>query len=193
MQSMIKIVCRTKKKYDTTIKLFGFRSGLAYKMIPAILYYAFALFYIGTGIYGEIRYYRFEPVDVVLDILKYIFFFIMFFSPAIFLSDFKYRDNLPFFKKRDAVASATGLILVWMFCYFMANVNIYCMSDTYKQSQAEYSAYLNEQNTQETESPTAEEITTPEETTDSENITGKKDGSILYAFDKNVVFIREVM
>lgn len=130
---------------DSRIKLFGFRSGQSYKMIPAILYYAFMLFYIVTGIYGEIKYYSFEPMDVILTIIKYIFFFILFFSPAIFLSDFKYRDSLPFFKKRSSGATITGLLIVWMFCYFMVNVNLYCMSDTWKQSRDDYNKYLIEQ------------------------------------------------
>ena len=48
--------------YDNgSVKLFGFRSGAVYKMVPAILYYAFMIFYIGTGIYGELSYYKFEP------------------------------------------------------------------------------------------------------------------------------------
>lgn len=133
------------RQSDGRIKLFGFRSGLSYKMIPAILYYAFVAFYIATGVYGEVKYYRFEPIDVVLMVIKYIFFFILFFSPAIFLSDFKYRDSLPFFKKRTKGAAITGLIIVWMFCYFMVNVNIYCMSDTWKKSRDDYSKYLIEQ------------------------------------------------
>lgn len=127
------------------IKLFGFRSGLSYKMIPAILYYVFMLFYISTGIYGEIKHYSFETMDIVLTIIKYIFFFILFFSPAIFLSDFKYRDSLPLFRKRTKSATITGLIIVWIFCYFMINVNIYCMSDTWKQSRDNYNKYLMEQ------------------------------------------------
>lgn len=130
---------------DDRIKLFGFRSGLSYKMIPAILYYLFMLFYIFTGIYGEIKYYSFEPMDIVLTIIKYIFFFILLFSPAIFLSDFKYRDSLPLFKKRTKSATITGLIIVWMFCLFMINVNIYCMSDTWKQSRDEHDKYLEQQ------------------------------------------------
>jgi hypothetical protein len=136
---------KSKNYNDGNIKLFGFRSGLAYKMIPAIFYYAFALFYIGSGIYGEIRYLSFTPIDVVLMIFKYIFWILIFFSPAIFLSDFKYRDSLPFFKKRETGSTLIGLILVWMFCYFMANVNIYCMSDTYKESLNEHQKWLEEQ------------------------------------------------
>lgn len=136
---------KQKASVGGNIKLFGFRSGLSYKMIPAIFYYAFAVFYIGTGIYGEIAYLKFEPIDVVLMIFKYIFWILIFFSPAIFLSDFKYRDSLPFFKKRTAGASLIGLILVWMFCYFMANVNIYCMSPTYKDSLEKHQIQLEEQ------------------------------------------------
>lgn len=128
-----------------SVKLFGFRSGLAYKMIPAILYYAFMLFYIGIGIYGEIKYYEFEPMDIVLMILKYIFFFVWFFSPAIFLSDFKYRDSLPFFKKRNAGSSLIGLIIVSMFCSFMTYVYKDCMSDTYKASVEAYAKVLEDQ------------------------------------------------
>ena len=60
--------------YDNgSVKLFGFRSGAVYKMVPAILYYAFMIFYIGTGIYGELSYYKFEPMDYVITVLKYIF------------------------------------------------------------------------------------------------------------------------
>jgi hypothetical protein len=136
---------------EDKIKLFGFRSGLSYKMIPAILYYAFMLFYIATGIYGEIKYYSFETMDVVLTVIKYIFFFILFFSPAIFLSDFKYRESLPFFKKRKTGATIIGLIIVWMFCYLMVNINIYCMSDTWKQSRDSYNQFLLEQQSKSTQ------------------------------------------
>lgn len=79
------------------IKVFGFRSGKSYKMIPALLYYAFMAFFIGASVYGELRYYEFETMDYVLMAYKYIFFAILFFSPLIFLSDFKYRQKLPFF------------------------------------------------------------------------------------------------
>lgn len=156
---------------DGRMKLFGFRSGLAYKMFPAIFYYAFALFYIGTGIYGEIRYLEFEPMDVLLTAFKYIFWIVIFFSPAIFLSDFKYRDSLPFFKKRQVGSSLIGLLIVWMFCYFMANVNIYCMSQTYRESLARHNESLvqeqqESQQKQESETTTLDEsVTKYEEST----------------------------
>ena len=132
--------------YDNgSVKLFGFRSGAVYKMVPAILYYAFMIFYIGTGIYGELSYYKFEPMDYVITILKYIFFIVWFFSPAIFLSNFKYRDSLPLFKKHDAGSSIIGIIIISLFCSFMTMVYKECMSDTYKKSVRAYDSYLKEQ------------------------------------------------
>nr|WP_302628430.1 hypothetical protein [uncultured Eubacterium sp.] len=124
------------------IKIFGFRTGAAYKMIPAILYYAFMAFYIVTGIYGELKYYSFETMDYVLMVFKYVFFIILFFSPLIFLSDFKYRDKLPLFKKRQLGSTIIGLLLVWMFCYFMTSVDLMCMSDTWKKSRDSYNEKL---------------------------------------------------
>lgn len=168
---------------DGRMKLFGFRSGLAYRMIPAILYYGFALIYLGTGIYGEIRYLEFEPADVVLMIFKYIFWILIFFSPAIFLSDFKYRDSLPFFKKREVGSTLIGLIIVWMFCYFMANVNIYCMSQTYKDSLAKHEEWLKEQQQQ-----TLKEMQ-ESGTTQDESITIDEEATVSYNTVKNIIHI----
>ena len=56
-----------------SIKVFGFRSGKSYKMIPALLYYASMAFFIASAIYGELRYYEFETMDYVLMVYKYIF------------------------------------------------------------------------------------------------------------------------
>lgn len=127
------------------VKVFGFRSGKSYKMIPAMLYYAFAIFYIGSAIYGEFTVLKFTPVDVVLNIFKYIFISIIAFSPLIFLSDFKYRDKIPFFKKHDAVASFTGMFILFICCTLMAELDLYCMSDTYKKSVIQYEETLKEE------------------------------------------------
>ena len=160
------------------IKIFGFRSGAAYKMIPAILYYAFMAFYIFTGIYGELKFYKFEAMDYVLLIFRYSFFILLFYSPLIFLSDFSYRDRLPLFKKRKAGYTLMGLILIWMFCYFMTSVDLMCMSDTWKKSRDDYSRKLQierEKNLKEKESFTA---------SDGEKVT--------YDIQINKVFIGEV-
>ncbi len=129
---------------EETVKLFGFRSGKAYKIIPAFFYYIAAAIYIGWGIYGEIAHFEFEAYDVILTVMKYVFWFVLFYSPAIFLSDFGYRDSLPFFKKHETGSSIIGMILVCMICYLMAELDIYCMSQTYKDSMAAYEASYEE-------------------------------------------------
>lgn len=165
------------------VKLFGFRSGISYKMIPAMLYYAWMLFYVGIGIYGEIKYYKFEPIDMLLMVLKYIFFIIWFFSPAIFLSDFKYRDSLPLFKRRNFASSLIGMILVSMFCFFMTFAYKACMSDTYYKSVQDYEKVLEqEQNKKQTN----------ENISETEKVTIGRKSDVLYDIDKNIVYT-EVM
>lgn len=165
------------------IKIFGFRSGKSYKMIPALLYYGFMALIIVSSVYGELRYYKFETMDYILMAYKYIFFTILFFSPLIFLSDFKYREKIPFFKKHTTSSSIIGLIIVWMFCYFIAEINIMCMSDTWVNSKNKYL----EQIRQEQEN-NLEEQNKKEETT----IEGKETKKISYNFQDNIVYIWEV-
>lgn len=160
------------------IKVFGFRSGKSYKMIPALLYYAFMAFFIGASVYGELRYYEFETMDYVLMAYKYIFFAILFFSPLIFLSEFKYREKLPLFKKHTTASSLMGIILVGTFCYFMAEVNVLCMSDTWIKSRDAYSKQLRQEQ---------EEAIKKQKEKESE--TTKK---VSYDFETNVVSIWEV-
>lgn len=125
-----------------SIKLFGFRSGASYKMILAILYYGLMLLIYVPSIINEIIHYDFTVTDVILDISKYLFIGIFLFSPVIFLSDFKYVDSLPFFKKKTFGSSLCGLIIVFMFCYFMWNVDIMCMSQKYNNSIKAYEAQI---------------------------------------------------
>lgn len=165
-----------------SVKIFGFRSGKSYKMIPALLYYAFMAFFIGASVYGELRYYKFEPMDYVLMAYKYIFFAILFFSPLIFLSDFKYREKLPLFKKRTAVSSLIGIMIVWMFCYFMAQVNVLCMSDTWVESRDAYTKQLKE----EQEKALKEQMSEEKETQETKEETTKE---ISYNSEKNIVYV----
>ncbi len=124
------------------VRLFGFRSGVSWKMMIAIFYYGLMLLIYVPSIVNEIIHYEFTAADVVLTISKYLFIGIFLFSPAIFLSDFKYVDSLPFFKKRNFGSCLCGLILVFMFCYFMWNVDIMVMSSQYKESVIKYEKYL---------------------------------------------------
>ena len=153
------------------VKLFGFRSGAVYKMMLASFYYLFAGLYIFSGIYGEIKYLTFEPMDIVLMVLKYIFWILLFFSPAIFLSDFEYRKSLPVFRNYQASSSLIGLLIVWMFCYFMANVNIYCMSPTYQESLRKYNEQLQLEMQKAGENTATDILQTTEEVSTTETVT----------------------
>lgn len=130
---------KDNSKYDIArMKLFGFRSGIAWKMIPALLYYVFAILFIGSSFIGEFREFTFEDADVVLCVLKYIFIIIIALGPAIFFSDFSYRDKLPLFKRRNIIGNTIGSIIVFIFSVFMIWTYQYCMSDTYKESANAY-------------------------------------------------------
>lgn len=165
------------------IKIFGFRSGKSYKMIPALLYYGFMALIIVSSVYGELRYYKFETMDYILMAYKYIFFTILFFSPLIFLSDFKYREKIPFFKKHTARSSIIGLIIVWMFCYFIAEINIMCMSDTWVNSKNKYLEQIRQEQEKKLEEQNKKEETTIEE---------KETKKVSYNFQDNIVYILEV-
>ena len=120
------------------VKVFGFRSGKSWKMIIAVLYYALAAFILVTSVINEFRYYKFEPIDVILVIIKYVFIFVFLFSPLIFLSDFKYTYNIPLFRNKERSKSAIGMIIVLGICYLMMELNILVGSNTYKNSRDEY-------------------------------------------------------
>ena len=126
------------RRNDGSVKLFGFRSGISYKMVLAFLYYAIMLITFVTSIVNEITYFSFEEVDIILFISKYIFIGLAVFSPAIFLSDFKYVEGLPLFKKKQLSSSIIGMVIVIAFSYFMWSVDIYAMSKTYKKSRDAY-------------------------------------------------------
>ncbi len=152
------------------IKVFGFRSGTSYKMIPAMLYYILAGIYVFSGIWGELKYFQFESMDYILFAFKYIFIIVLAYSPIIFLSDFKYIDSLPFFKKKQLGSTLIGLILVSMFCTFMIFVDKMCVSDTYIKSADAYYAQVMEKQSekleeQQTTSIDKSQITTNKETT----------------------------
>lgn len=149
---------------SSSIKLFGFRTGYAHRMLPAIAYYLIVTFTLITSIVNEVRYYQFTESDIILDVSKYLFIGIMLYSPALFLSDFKYVDSLPFFKKKKLGSSVIGLILVFCFCYFMWNVDIFCMSQKYKDSVEAYSIERQQQIEKQLEGENTESATKLETT-----------------------------
>lgn len=147
------------------VKVFGFRSGKIYKMLPAAIYYAIAAYYLIGGIYGEFANFQFEPIDYILNVLKYIFYIIMYFSPLIFLSDFKYTKSLPLFKNKTIGSSLIGLIIVIVFCLFMTMVNKMCLSETYYKSAEAYYETVEATSESKSETSVQNETSTIEETT----------------------------
>ncbi|MCR5736458.1 MAG: hypothetical protein K6G64_02265 [Eubacterium sp.] len=150
---------------DSPIKLFGFRSGLSYRMIPAMMYYLVVTAVFISSIVNELKHYSFTGADMVLFVSKYLFIGIALFSPAIFLSDFKYVEYLPLFKKKTVSSGLIGLLIVIIFSYFMWNVDLYCMSKEYKESVKAYQTEVQkdiEQMTLEQETKTDEEISMEE-------------------------------
>lgn len=136
---------RPKMKAAGNVKVFGFRSGSAWKMILALAYYITVSLIWFPSIYSEFTYLKFTGMDIILDIFKYAFIGIWLYAPLLFFSDFKYVDKLPMFKNKTFGQCLSGYILVFMFCYFMWNVDIMCMSDTYQQSYKEFSEQLQEE------------------------------------------------
>lgn len=158
-------------KYEIArMKLFGFRSGIAWKMIPALAYYIIVGVILFSSIIGEIHNFTFEDMDVLLTVLKYVFLIILLYSPAIFLSEFEYNKKIPIFNKQSTVIRAIAICCVILFSYFMIVVYQYCMSDTYKNSADEFYEQLDNEYQQqldeyekEMEEQESTEITTSEQ------------------------------
>lgn len=144
------------------VKVFGFRSGKSYKMIPAMLYYIIVALIIVPSIFGEFRFFEFEPIDYPCVVIKYVFITVGLFSPLIFLSDFNYVYKIPLFRKKEFGASLLGILIVTAFCYFMYNVEIYVASDTYKESRTIY--YIEN---------TKESVVTDKKKADSDTLKGR--------------------
>ena len=132
------------------------------------MYYMLVTTIYVVSIVNEIKYFQFSGADVFLMVSKYLFIGIALYSPAIFLSDFKYVDSLPFFKQKKVSSSLIGLILVTAFCYFMWSIDIYCMSKTYQQSVKAYQTQVQK----EMEQMTLEKETEPK--TKSEEMISKE-------------------
>ena len=131
-----------KAENRSNIKLFGYRSGKSYKIIIATFYYLLAIAFVLYSVIGETIHFKFEALDYVLMVSRYIFITIMALSPALFLSDFKYIEKIPFFNKKNAFDNVKGFILVFMICTFMYQMDIYVMTDTWKNSRDAYEATL---------------------------------------------------
>lgn len=101
-------VTKTTKKQGV---LLGFRSNKGWKKFLSILYLIFcgmlALSAFSGGRQGQVTMY-----DYVVDKVWRMTIVLLFLSPYIFLSNTKFRDVLPLFKRRNAGLSFVGMIIV---------------------------------------------------------------------------------
>ncbi len=103
----------TKFKKEKLVKLLGFRSGVPYKKILAVLYYLFCLLalvgavvtppFIEAGVRDQIVW-KISLLVIVVGLL----------TPAIFLSDTKLKKNLPFLNQDSFMGTIVGMGLVFI-------------------------------------------------------------------------------
>lgn len=102
-----------KFKNEKLVKLFGFRSGVPYKKILAVIYYLFCLLafvgavvtppFIEAGVRDGIVW-KISLLVIVAGML----------TPAIFLSDTKFKKKLPFLNQDSLMGSIVGMGLVFI-------------------------------------------------------------------------------
>jgi hypothetical protein len=112
-------------------RLLGFRTKRAWKMVAASVYYAVCgVLTVGAliasdGTPGDAR-------DVIIDLVGRLVIVLAFVSPAIALSDFRYRSRLPLFRRRKPLWSAAGLALVFVLLFTSFAVAQSLHSPSYK-------------------------------------------------------------
>ncbi len=111
--------------------LLGFRTNKTWKKIISISYLilcvAFAFFTIFEGRKGQITSY-----DYLINKISNMVLVFCSFCPYIFLSNTKFRDKLPLFKKHSIGASIGGLSIVFIALFIIYGVVDYAHSSEYK-------------------------------------------------------------
>lgn len=94
-----------------TGKLLGFRTNKIWKKIVSILYLIFCFIYL-LGVIGTEKYVNITNHDFIISQICDSLIFVIMITPYIFLSNTKFRNILPLFKKHSIGASTIGLIIV---------------------------------------------------------------------------------
>lgn len=119
------------KEQNNSKSLLGFRTNKTWKKIITISYLilcvAFAVFAIFEGRKGQITSY-----DYLINKISNIVLVFCSFCPYIFLSNTKFRDKLPLFKKHSIGASIGGLSIVFIALFIIYGVVDYAHSSEYK-------------------------------------------------------------
>ena len=107
-------------------KVWGFRSGVPWKKLVAVIYYAACLTFLIIGMTTP-PLIEAGPWDAFVVKVSTFVMFVWMLTPAIFLSDTILRDILPFFRDRIPMRSLVGLMIVFvLFQYlFMASESMH--------------------------------------------------------------------
>ncbi len=94
-----------------TGKLLGFRTNKIWKKIVSILYLIFCFIYL-LAVIGTEKYVNITNYDYLISQICDSLIFVIMITPYIFLSNTKFRNILPLFKKHSVGTSTIGLIIV---------------------------------------------------------------------------------
>ena len=101
-------------------KLFGFRSNKVWKKAVSIIYLVLCALYLVSLFEG--RYEKITVYDFLIDKLYSVVSLFLMLSPYIFLSNTKFRDKLPLFKKHKAGASIGGMAIILLALIILSGV-----------------------------------------------------------------------
>lgn len=127
-------------------KLLGFRSGVPWKKIVAVLYYTLCAVILISGLVTP-PLVACGTWDTVIVKISTCIIFMWLISPAIVLSDTDWRDRLPLFKDHISVRSLVGLMIVFVLCTYVFRLVESWHTEDYKEKfqtyiDASYQAFI---------------------------------------------------
>ncbi len=115
-------------------KLFGFKTNNKLKNIVALIYYVVVfLLFVGTIFIAPD--FKVGMFDLLLYKLSKFLIILIFILPPVFLSDFKFNLNIPFFKEKRPFYSLIGTILLVSILLGLSNVIDIMHTESYFQNQ----------------------------------------------------------
>lgn len=100
-----------QKKNNKKGKLLGFRTNKIWKKILSVGYLIFSFIYLLAVLCTE-KYVNITNYDFAISQICDLLIFVIMITPYIFLSDTKFRNKMPLFKKRTIITSTFGLIII---------------------------------------------------------------------------------
>ena len=114
-------------------KLLGWRSGTPWKAGLALAYFLLCACFLVIAL-TTAPLIPAGQHDTLVYRLSSCILFLWLLSPAIFLSDTRLRDRLPFFKDRQRLRSLTGMLIVSMLFFYLFFLVEGWHTQTYKDS-----------------------------------------------------------